>query len=88
MSSAGKSWIPVAVALLALAPAPAAACAVCYGAADSAATQGLNQAILFLLACVGLVFVGIAKVAWDMRRRMRRLRSRHDRFRLIEGGAR
>lgn len=74
--------------LLALAPAPAGACATCYGAADSPVTQGLNQAIFFLLACVGLVFAGIGKLVWDIRQRTRRLAERHDRFRLIEGGAR
>jgi hypothetical protein len=76
------------VLLVALLPAPAAACATCYGAADAPMTQGLNQAIGFLLGCVGLVFAGVVKLAWDIRRRTRERRDRHDRFRLIEGGAR
>ena len=31
------------------------ACATCYGAADAPATQGLNMAILVLLAFIGLI---------------------------------
>jgi hypothetical protein len=80
--------IAVAAALATLLPAAAGACATCYGAADAPMTQGLNQAIGFLLGCVGLVFAGVVKLAWDIRRRAREQRDRHDRFRLIEGGAR
>ena len=50
------------------------ACSVCYGTDPQAlgnAAQGMNDAILFLLGCVGLVFVGIVKVGWDIRRRVR-----------------
>jgi hypothetical protein len=83
-----KLALLVVLLALALAPAPAAACATCYGAADSPVTHGLNQAIFFLLACVGLIFAGLGKLIWDIRQRTRRLAERHDRLRLIEGGAR
>ena len=88
MRRAGRGVLAGLLLLAALWPAPAAACATCYGAADSPMTQGLNQAISFLLACVALVLAGVVKLAWDIRQRTRRLRSRQDRFRLIEGGAR
>ena len=42
-----RSTVVVALALL-LAPALAEACAVCYGARDSAMTTGLNNGILTL----------------------------------------
>jgi hypothetical protein len=77
------SWA-IAAALAALLPQAAAACAVCYGADGSAALRGMNQAIFFLLGCVGLVFAGVGKLIWDIHRRTRR----KDRFRLIGGGAR
>ena len=71
-------------AMAALLPRAATACAVCYGADGSAVLQGMNQAIFFLLGCVGLVFAGVGKLIWDIHRRTRR----KDRFRLIGGGAR
>jgi len=79
-------------ALVALAlPRLAAACTACFGAADSPMVHGQNQAILALLAVVGVVQVGVVKVVWDFRRRAKRLPpppgarpARH--LRLIHGG--
>ena len=66
-----------AVGLLsALAPAQATACAVCLGAADSAAMQGLQAGILLLLAMVGLVFAGVGAFVFAARRRLQRLHGR------------
>lgn len=77
----------LAAAWLAL-PEAAAACATCYGAADSPMTQGMNNAILTLMGIVGLVYVGIAKVFLDFRRRSRKLSQKatvRQRLRLIHG---
>lgn len=49
----------VALALLVLLPAPVLACATCYGASDSPLAQGMNLGIMFLLACIGFVILGI-----------------------------
>jgi type IV secretory pathway VirB2 component (pilin) len=76
-----------AAAWLAL-PEAAAACATCYGAADSPMTQGMNNAILTLIAVVGVVYVGIGKVFLDFRRRSRKLSQKataRQRLRLIHG---
>ncbi len=62
------------VGLLALAgvlllPEAASACATCFGDPDSPMTKGLNKGILTLLGFIGLVQVGIVRVAWTMRQR-------------------
>ncbi len=75
------------VVALAVVSPPAQACAVCYGAADSPMTQGMNNAILFLLSIVGFVQVGFVALFVSIRRRTRRLQQQRDRFQLIEGGA-
>jgi hypothetical protein len=66
-------------------PRIAAACATCFGDPDSPATRGMNNAILALLACVGLVYVGIVKIAWDFRQRSKRLEKRRPQLHLIRG---
>lgn len=76
--------IALAWLLLVALPTLAAACPVCWGGGDSQALLGMNRAILFLLGCVGLVFVGFGKVMWDIHRRIRR----RERLRLVDGGAR
>ncbi len=85
-----RGLVAVAVLWLAcsLVPAPASACAVCFGDPDSAATAGMNNAILTLLAVVGVVQVGFVAMFVSFRRRSRRLEEQRKRFRLIEGGAR
>ncbi len=79
-------WVGLVVALAVVSP-PAQACAVCYGAADSPMTKGMNNAILFLLSIVGVVQVGFVALFVSIRRRTRRLQQQRDRFQLIEGGA-
>jgi uncharacterized membrane protein YphA (DoxX/SURF4 family) len=69
-------------------PATAVACATCYGAADAPMTHGMNNAILFLIGIVGIVYVGIGKVILDFRRRSRKLSQKatvRQRLRLIHG---
>jgi uncharacterized membrane protein YccC len=69
-------------------PQVASACATCFGAADAPMTKGMNNAILMLIGVVGLVYVGIGKVAWDFRKRSRRLAEKErskPQLRLIRG---
>ena len=78
MAGAARVGRPLAAAaavwlLAALVPQPAAACAVCFGAADSAAMQGLQAGILLLLAMVVLVFAGVGGFVLAARRRIQRL---------------
>lgn len=61
------------VALTLALPQVVSACATCFGAADAPMTKGMNNAILMLMAVVGVVYVGIGKVALDFRKRSRRL---------------
>ena len=84
------SWRRTGAALVAavLAAAPAGACAVCYGGADSAMSEGMNNAILTLLAVVAVVQGGFVALFVSFRRRARRLSERRARFELIDGGAR
>ncbi|MDX1643570.1 MAG: hypothetical protein R3244_04330 [Thermoanaerobaculia bacterium] len=85
-----KLWtVLAAIVVLALAAAaPASACATCFGASDSALTEGMNGAILTLLGIVAFVQVGFVALFARFFIRARRLRERKDRFRLIRGGAR
>ena len=69
-------------------PQIASACATCFGAPDAPMTKGMNNAILLLIGVVGLVYVGIGKVALDFRKRARRLAEKErakPRLRLIRG---
>ena len=74
-------------AALALAPAAAEACAVCFGAADSKLTEGMNNGILALLGCVALVQAGFIALFLRFRHRSKKLEERRDSLRLIRGGA-
>ena len=76
-----------AAGFLALAlPRIASACATCFGAPDAPMTKGMNNAILMLIGVVGLVYVGIGKVALDFRKRSKRLAEKEKpRLRLIRG---
>ncbi|MDW8344628.1 MAG: hypothetical protein RMM51_09070 [Verrucomicrobiae bacterium] len=49
------------------------ACATCYGDPNSSHTQGMNAAILFMLAVTGLVLGGLGTVFIGFARRARRL---------------
>jgi len=76
------------VALILSLPQIASACATCFGAADAPMTKGMNNAILMLIGVVGVVYVGIGKVAWDFRKRSRRLAEKErpkPQLRLIRG---
>ena len=65
------------VALLAvlgsLAVLRAGACPVCYGAPDSASTQGMTAAIFSLLGVTGGVLAAFAAMFLRIRRRTRRM---------------
>jgi len=82
-----RAVLVLVVVALAL-PQIASACATCFGAADAPMTKGMNNAILMLMAVVGFVYVGIGKVAWDFRKRSRRLAEKEHpkpQLRLIRG---
>ncbi len=85
----GSRTIAVFATGLALAmPGIASACATCFGAPDSPMTKGMNNAIFLLIGVVGLVYVGIGKVALDFRKRSKRLAEKErskPRLRLIRG---
>ena len=66
--------------------APAAfACPVCFGAAGPQ-QDGVNNAIFFMLAIVGVVQLGFAALFWTFWKRGRALRKHREEFRLIKGG--
>ncbi len=75
----------LALAMLA-ASQQAEACAVCYGAPDAPMTTGMNHAIFFLLAIVGVVQVGFVALFVNIIRRSRAWRNRKSNFHLMEGG--
>ena len=79
--------IAIAAGLVALAlPQAVSACATCFGAADAPMTKGMNNGILMLIGVVGLVYVGIGKVALDFRKRSKRLAEKEKpQLRLIRG---
>ena len=77
-----------AVAAVATLLTPAAiACPVCFGGANGGG-QGMNAAIIFLLAVVGFVQLGFVALFFSFWRRARDLRRKRESFRLLEGGAR
>ena len=59
----------LAVAFVAL-PNAAHACAVCFGAADSTQTAGMNMAMVTLLGVTGTVFCGLGACFFAFRRRL------------------
>ncbi len=64
----------------------AAACATCFGAADSPIVGGMNNAILFLLGIVAVMWVGFGKLFWDFWQRSKRVSRPATRLRLLKGG--
>jgi len=52
------------------------ACATCYGAPDAPATQGLNMAILVLLAFTGSVLSSIVIASFSLYKRSKSYRLR------------
>jgi len=84
----GRRRPTVIVASLIMLLAPAlSACPVCYGAGPGPATDGLNNAIIFLLIIVGLVQAGFIALFWSFRKRAKALQARRESFRVLEGGA-
>ena len=69
----------------ALAPAVAEACAVCFGAADSKMTEGMNAGILALLGFVAVVQVGFVAMFLHIRHRSKKHREQRDSLHLIRG---
>ena len=84
-----KTFIVPAIVITAalLYPDTADACAVCYGAGDSAMTAGLNNGILALLGVIALVQGSFVALFVSIRQRGRRLRKRGTGRDLIQGGA-
>ena len=76
----------LAATLAALAPAAAEACAVCFGAADSKMTEGMNAGILALLGFVALVQIGFVTMFLHIRHRSKKLREQRDSLQVIRGG--
>jgi hypothetical protein len=52
-----------------MAAQPSFACPSCYGAADSAETEGVNWAILSLLGITGTVLFGVSALFISLRKR-------------------
>jgi hypothetical protein len=77
----------LAALAFAFAATEAFACPVCFGGANGAG-KGMNAAIFFLLAIVGLVQAGFVALFWTFWRRSKELRRRRESFHLISGGAR
>jgi hypothetical protein len=75
-----------AAVLATLLPQAAQACPVCFGGASSG--KGMDAAIFFLLAVVGLVQLGFVALFISFWRRGRELRKKRESFRLLEGGVR
>jgi hypothetical protein len=77
----------IVIATALLYPDTADACAVCYGAEDSAMTAGLNNGILALLAVIAVVQGGFVALFVSFWQRARRLRRRQTALQMIQGGA-
>jgi len=86
--AASSGWLAVPMALIAAVALsePAAACAVCYGAEDSAMTAGMNNAILLLLGVVALVQGGFVALFLSFRQRARQARSQGKDLQPTHGG--
>ncbi|HEY5611026.1 MAG TPA: hypothetical protein VIL97_07455 [Thermoanaerobaculia bacterium] len=62
----------VAVLVTILVAQAASACPVCFGEDGSKSREGMNNAILVLLAIVGAVQIGFIALFWSFWRRARR----------------
>ena len=87
-NSCAAAWTAVAMACLAalVSSEPAGACAVCYGAEDSAMTAGMNNAILMLLGVVVVVQGGFVALFLSLRQRARQARGRSKELQPTDGG--
>ena len=81
-------WTAVVTVILAaiVSSEPASACAVCYGADDSAMTAGMNNAILMLLGVVVVVQGSFVALFLSLRQRARQARSRGKELQPPDGG--
>ncbi len=86
MRPAALRGASLAALLVAVTPATARACAVCFGAADSSMTDGMNAGILALLGFVGMVQVGFIALFLRFRHRSKKLKEHRDSLQLIRGG--
>jgi hypothetical protein len=68
----GYMALPLAFFLIAAAPEAATACSTCFGDPQSPLTEGMNQAIAFLLGVIGTVLFGFASLFlyWAYRHRL------------------
>jgi len=62
--------------IIIVSPKIVTACATCYGAPDAPATQGLNMAILVLLAFTGSVLCSIVIASFSLYKRSKSYRLR------------
>ena len=62
------------------------ACPVCFGNANGPQQDGVNNAIFFMLAIVGVVQLGFVALFIAFWRRARELRKHREEWRLIKGG--
>jgi hypothetical protein len=65
---------------------PALACPVCFGDPNSTMVKGANNAILFMLGIVAVIWIGFAALFWSFWKRAKDLRRRREEFYLIQGG--
>jgi len=68
-----------------LMPQIAAACSVCFGNPNSPMTKGTNNAIVFLLAIVGVVQLGFVALFITFWRRARANRKFREQFHVVDG---
>ena len=66
--------------LTAALPSTLLACPVCFGAADSPMTQGMNMGILSLLGITGTMLAGIATLLLRFRKRLARVQAAQESF--------
>ncbi|MFQ5742752.1 MAG: hypothetical protein ACE5HV_04095 [Acidobacteriota bacterium] len=75
------------VVLAVLSPSLAHACPVCFGAADTPMTHGMNNGILVMLAVVVGVQGGFLALFLSLRRRAGRLGEQGETLQRLQGGA-
>ncbi len=71
MMNRTRNLVLVVVCTVAVSPHLAHACAVCYGASDSAQTKGMNMAIMALLFVIGSVLASLGAFFLYLRRMAR-----------------
>ena len=81
-----RRWTVVASLLSVLIAEAALACPVCFGDPNSPMVKSANNAILFMLGIVGVIWIGFAALFWSFWKRARDLRRRREEFHLIQGG--